>query len=61
MNGAKSTINIVKSGILQGSVLGPPLYLLYVESISQINLSAKNYMFADDTVLVISEKDTKNL
>ena len=61
VNGAKSTIKIVKSGIPQGSVLGPLLYLLYVESISQINLSAKYYMFADDTVLVISEKDTKNL
>ena len=61
VNGAKSTIKIDKSGIPQGSVLGPLLYLLYVEGLSQINLSAKYHMFTDDTVLVISEKDTKNL
>lgn len=51
----------VTCGIPQGSVLGPLLYLLYVESLSKAGLSAGYYMFADDTVLMFYSESVDHL
>lgn len=57
----KSKIAELNVGVAQGSVLGPVQYLLYVHSLQYLGLRAKYYKFADDTVLVFSASDTKNL
>lgn len=57
----KSDTRIITTGVPQGSVLGPLLYLLYVESLSRAGLKAEHYMFADDTALVYSGKDVCRL
>lgn len=59
--GVRSKTLNISTGIPQGSVLGPLLYLLYVESLSRAELLAKHYMFADDTALIYSGKDTRQL
>ena len=38
----------ISSGVLQGSVLGPTLFLVYVNNLPDSVLSSL-YMFADDT------------
>ena len=38
----------VTSGIPQGSVLGPILFVMYINNLPE-NLKSKTYMFADDT------------
>ena len=48
VNGSKSSWTRVTSGIPQGSVLGPLLFVCYVNDMPE-NITSTAYMFADDT------------
>ena len=59
-NNAKSAPDKVRSGVAQGSVLGPLIFLLSVESITELDLDGDLGLFADDTrkgMAVGSEED----
>ncbi len=51
VNGCHSEVTAAESGVLQGSVLGPLLYLLYVKDLPDL-LTGKVLLFADDVKLV---------
>ena len=50
VNGSHSTTTPVTSCVLQGSALGPTLFLLFINDITQVT-SSQLRLFADDTVL----------
>ena len=50
VNGAASSSTIVTSGVPQGTVLGPLLFLLYINDLPD-NLPTSVRLFADDCIL----------
>ena len=50
INGKFSTWKCIQAGVPQGSVLGPLLFLVYINDITN-NLSCRTSLFADDTSL----------
>ena len=51
----------VSYGIPQASVLGPLIFLLYVNDIHQCSNKLKFYLFADDTNILYADKNLKSL
>ena len=56
LNGSYSNYSIVESGVPQGSVLGPLLFLLYINDLER-NIKSNIKFFADDTMLFSIVKD----
>ena len=61
VNGAVSESLPVQYGVPQGSVLGPLLFLVYVNDMSQILTHVNHCLYADDTVLYISGKEIREM
>ena len=57
----KSTEHKVVCGVPQGSILGPLLFIIYMNDISRLPLTSNLLLFADDTVLYYSDTCMKNL
>jgi hypothetical protein len=51
----------VKLGVPQGTVLGPILFLVYVNSIERALKNCRIKMFADDTVIYVSGKNMSEM
>ena len=51
----------INCGVPQGSVLGPILFLLYVNDIADISTSGKFTIFADDATILWNSKESKDL
>ena len=60
INNNKSGVEHIKCGVPQGSILGPLLYLLYVNNISK-STQGHILSFADDTSMYISDSNIENL
>jgi hypothetical protein len=48
-------------GVPQGSVLGPLLFLVYINDLPNVSKIARFIVFADDTNIIYSNKDIRNL
>ena len=61
INGVLSSKLIVNNGVPQGSVLGPIVFLLYINDTSNSSKILDFFLFADDTSLLYSNKNMDEL
>ena len=61
LEGISSEYQHISCGVPQGSILGPLLFLLYINDMHKTVKHSLMHHFADDTNLLCSDKDPKQL
>ena len=61
LNGSDSSFKPVSTSVPQGSVLGPLLFLVYINDLHKCVKYSKVYHFADDTNMLQSDDSLKNV
>jgi hypothetical protein len=60
INGVSSDLLCILLGVPQGSILGPLLFLIYINDLPQCS-KLSSFLFADDTTLLSSNQSLENL
>ena len=60
-NGESSSLKDISCGVPQGSVLGPLLFLIYINDLPNISKKLSFFLFADDTNIYFESDDPVKL
>ena len=60
-NGFESELKVINCGVPQGSILGPLLFLLYINDLTNVSSLFMPMLFADDTNLFCTGTDLKEI
>ena len=61
VNNVQSSVKSISRGVPQGSILGPILFLIYMNDLEHFCIYSTPTFFADDTNLVITSKNKDTL
>ena len=60
LNGSISSTKVVDTGVPQGSILGPLLFLIYITDLPRVSPLFNMVMYADDTTLYCNLSNNTN-
>ena len=60
-NNVTSDMGSITCGVPQGSILGPLLFLIYINDLNSCLTCTSDFLYADDTVLLCSGNDLNNV
>jgi len=61
VNNTDSSTEILHHGVPQGSILGPLLFIIYINDIPSISNFAKFVLYADDANIIVTGKDLREV
>ena len=61
VNGHSSSMREISTGVAQGSILGPLLFLIYINDVVRSSELLRFYLYADDTSLTMSSSNVSTL
>jgi hypothetical protein len=59
--GKNSKSLIINTGVIEGSIIGPLLFSIYIDDMMKIELNCKIMLYIDDTTLIFMHKDLGEL
>ena len=61
VNNTASSIEYLRHGVPQGSILGPLLFIIYINDIPQISKLAKFILYADDANIIVTGNNLREI
>lgn len=59
--GLRSGMEPLSTGVPQGSILGPLLFIIFVNDLNYLNISFKLFQYADDTTVTLAADSVSDL
>ena len=61
MNGNESRSSFVQSGVPQGSILGPLLFIMFLNDLTKVVEKCSMSLYADDTCVYFASRNPQEL